>query len=1003
MAVLTRLTLVCCALILALTSGCGSGKKKQGEFCQQSSECAGGLTCVANTCIQLSQVPDGSNTGDEDATGPGDGSSDSPTGSEDAQFPTTDVEVDGGEGDQTPDDADTSLTGADTPSDLDGTGDVRSDVTDDSGAEDLSGGDDGTTPGDDISDSTTNSDGGDVESNDAGTSDDALPGDQGAVDGTGTSDSDDTDAQGSGDANADGDDAGADQISQKPTIPTCGDITVDTTWTADSIWLVTCRINVLQNAVLTIEPGTLVLFESETAIGFNDGAALVADGTQTPIVMRAEIGGVKWEGLRFLDGADGSKTVLKFVEITDAGNSSPLSSRHASVVFQNVSNVVFENNKVIDSDTVGVSLTGFSRPASFVNNLVKDSLNAPIEIRAEHAHRIGVGTYNSKTVSDNVIELYGTADDLDESGTWLNHGIPYRFGDRLTIQGKAANALAVLTIADGTRIRFKANGAFQIDQFAGLIADGTDIVMEADTQSKWEGLRFNGALGSQVKLVGLTVRDAGNLNVHTSRSGAIVFEDMDEGIILENSVIVGSENDGVAFIRAFPLDGRFKNNQIYGNDSYPIFIYAEHVHRLGGNNTFVNPVGGGDPNTLQSIRIPASDALAPNRDLISNPGVFRWIDHKIPYLVASRVRVIGQPTSSPSVLILEAGVEVRFDNGTGYMLIGSNAGLKVEGTSESPVVLSNHEQANWSGLRFNDANGADIDLDYLVILNGGAVGSTATTEVGSLVFQGINGPFTLDHVTVDGGPSYGIVFDSAKVGGNSFTYTVVKNKSSHVPLALSVEDLPNIPEYSGDADKQGQFGTRNLDYVWVFANGDGTHELRQDAIIPDLGINFRFVRALTIKGTSLSPATLTLRAGVGLLFPGGSSLNGVFLDLNAGLIAQGTATNPVVFGLHEGTSPWVGIRVSSAANFANIDLTHTTIDRGGLQDNYATIVRDTSLGFSQVQGGNFDNLVITNPAPNSDAVYFENSVVCPTFTNTSLPVPPGGTACGNTGALDCCF
>ena len=50
----------------------------------------------------------------------------------------------------------------------------------------------------------------------------------------------------------------------------------------------------------------------------------------------------------------------------------------------------------------------------------------------------------------------------------------------------------------------------------------------------------------------------------------------------------------------------------------------------------------------------------------------------------------------------------------------------------------------------------------------------------------------------------------------------------------------------------------------------------------------------------------------------------------------------------------------------------------------------------------FDNLSITNAAPNSFSVYFEDSVVCPTFPNTTLTTPPGGTDCGNTGALDCC-
>jgi hypothetical protein len=64
-----------------------------------------------------------------------------------------------------------------------------------------------------------------------------------------------------------------------------GDITANTTWTNNNIYMLTGGfVYVTNNATLTIEPGTIIKGNASTLV-ITRGAKLIADGTQTqPIV-----------------------------------------------------------------------------------------------------------------------------------------------------------------------------------------------------------------------------------------------------------------------------------------------------------------------------------------------------------------------------------------------------------------------------------------------------------------------------------------------------------------------------------------------------------------------------------------------------------------------------------------------------------------------------------------------------------------------------------------------
>lgn len=79
--------------------------------------------------------------------------------------------------------------------------------------------------------------------------------------------------------------------SVKETIQVTSDITSNTTWTANKFWRINDIIKVADGAILTIEPGTVVLGASDTkgTLLIQRGAKIIADGTATqPIIFTSD-------------------------------------------------------------------------------------------------------------------------------------------------------------------------------------------------------------------------------------------------------------------------------------------------------------------------------------------------------------------------------------------------------------------------------------------------------------------------------------------------------------------------------------------------------------------------------------------------------------------------------------------------------------------------------------------------------------------------------------------
>lgn len=93
---------------------------------------------------------------------------------------------------------------------------------------------------------------------------------------------------------------------EKPRVPITGVIGKDTTWTADNVYVLDGIVTLTPSTTLTIEPGTLILGQRESALVGRMGAKIIAEGTrEEPIVFTS----AKPEGQR-LAGDWGGVAVL---------------------------------------------------------------------------------------------------------------------------------------------------------------------------------------------------------------------------------------------------------------------------------------------------------------------------------------------------------------------------------------------------------------------------------------------------------------------------------------------------------------------------------------------------------------------------------------------------------------------------------------------------------------------------------------------------------------------
>ncbi len=469
-------------------------------------------------------------------------------------------------------------------------------------------------------------------------------------------------------------------------------ITTNTTWKADKVYVVKGEVNI-DNAVLTIEPGATIRFESGASleVGWAGAAAIIANGTaEKPIVFTSiasnPVSG-SWNGIviysHFTQNSSFTNCEFSYGGTNDKG-----------ILHIAGAHIVFNNNTLHHSKTVGISFyDDESYFESMTNNTFHDCGTHAIKMSAAKIHTIGTG--NTFTMGSGY-GIYVYSDAVAGTITWKNLNVPYYFNGETDIDN------ATLTIEPGTIFKFDINGGLYFG-WAGsttLFANGTSTMpivftsnASAPTAGAWKGLYFYEHNLQNTSMTYCDINYAGKTNEQAIELSytKLTFSNN----IVHNSAGLGIKAYGESSFVAM------QSNTISNCATHAIEISAESIHTLGTGNAITCNTGYGILVTGGNLEIASAT----------------WKKHTVPYIINAEVGI-------HSNLTIEAGTILQFaTNGSMYFGWSTNAQLNAIGTANSPIIftssVSSPAAGAWKGIEFYTNTSTNTVLDYCKFLYAG--------------------------------------------------------------------------------------------------------------------------------------------------------------------------------------------------------------------------------------------------------------------------------------------
>lgn len=269
-----------------------------------------------------------------------------------------------------------------------------------------------------------------------------------------------------------------DPIEPDPTIcdiHVTDDITVNTTWKATCTYYVDLDIDITNDAILTIEPGTTIKFAEGKELTVSDAGSstgnILALGTKDKPILFTSQPQLKskgdWDGIWLYSGCNASKFEYCKVEYAGGykwgGGSGAITSNYANNTV--IDNCTFENN-----DDYGVRI--YQNPtalSSFRNNEFRDNTTNDLKLSAYNVSSIGQGNYFTKDII-----VVGSNVDAPGDVVWLKQNADYVIISTDIKVGSATGT--TLIIEPGASIKFSSFGmsiAYTAAKFGMIKAEGT--------------------------------------------------------------------------------------------------------------------------------------------------------------------------------------------------------------------------------------------------------------------------------------------------------------------------------------------------------------------------------------------------------------------------------------------------------------------------------------------------------------------------------------------------
>ncbi|HNW81792.1 MAG TPA: DUF5018 domain-containing protein [bacterium] len=279
----------------------------------------------------------------------------------------------------------------------------------------------------------------------------------------------------------------------------------------------------------------------------------------------------------------------------------------------------------------------------------------------------------------------------------------------------------------------------------------------------------------------------------------------------------------------------------------------------------------------------------------------RW--DGIDYIISGTFYVEGN-----ALLTVEPGVKIAFASSDSGIDVGENAGLKMVGTAEKPIVLTgpvnNQNKGSWYGIEIRSSR-ADNQFEYVQFINGGSNDEFSVINIEN------DAELSIKNCSVDGSLGSGI-----GTYGSGSKITGFENNT--------IVNCDESPVYLDELSQAKLFGSENVmnnngkNYIKVMnANIDDNVEINDPSVPYYIDYTYSYVNK-----------TLTLNAGVTIYF---NAETGIDIAESTGkLIVNGTAENPVLLTKLPGeTYYWEGIYVRS--DIGN-EINNATIEYAGNAD-----------------------------------------------------------------------
>ena len=288
-----------------------------------------------------------------------------------------------------------------------------------------------------------------------------------------------------------------------------------------------------------------------------------------------------------------------------------------------------------------------------------------------------------------------------------------------------------------------------------------------------------------------------------------------------------------------------------------------------------------------------------------------WPDRGLPvdYIVDGMLNIEGN-----ALLTVDPGVTIMFTSVYGGLNVSENAGLRMVGTAEKPIVLqgpaNNPNNGSWDGVAVTSRR-SDNQFEYVQFLRGGS------NDIAYAGVVDVTGKLSMKHCLVDGGLSNGVSLESEGYL-TAFENNEVRN-CSYYPVRVE-----NFESACKGFNATNTFSGNTAGNVIYLAN-IGANIETENLTFAYTGYPYRAEGSIGIDGNK----TFTIEPGVVIEMNSNES----FTVSGVTFVANGTGDRPIVFRCVQEGEQWNGVGIFSSRNGNSIS--HCQIRDCGTGDWYA--------------------------------------------------------------------